>query len=321
MKGKSLSNGIARKKMTEDSGRSDSLMFGLTLPVSSMEGIRSCRMATSILLFPELVSFTDFYILALHASKHFGNSYADYDHQQETIFYPMRIPSSLRDALISACPKLKGEAFSRFLRKRFAACADREEGYRILVYAWTVKLVSAIMASEMTPGERSRLLHEDAFPGPGEFYSDLRKLLADPFAVQSGRIDVPVLNHVCADLTAYHRVNTLRSRYASMPKYVAYTPAKLQEVLGVFSCFLDTFPVLLGDPALSHQSASGEMSPLWWNARVWGGEILASLSYTAVAASSPSGFRVSGDPLFASIVSRALADLLSSIAGKKFGSS
>ena len=312
------SGSIRTRRVPKGGKRLESTMVGLTLPSSSMEKIQSYYLATSILLYPENVSFTDFYIMALNSTRHFKESYVGYNYQEKTVFLPLRLPKALKESLC----KHNGweeKKFGEFVRARFIACNRLEEGYRVLTYVWMVKLMTVIFGEEITSIERNKVLYEDYFPGPLELYSSLYELFEPNFLLHPYRFDEPIIRKTCEILNAYKDERRATQQISPRTKSTVYEEQRLQDILAVFTNFLLTFPLLLGDPAVMYQPNISDVGGrLWQKSQEWGGEALASISQMYVSSLSANGFKGIrwNDPLLREIHQN-IRDILNSIINEK----
>ena len=310
-----LSSGVIRMKKGPKKGdRLESQKVGLTLPLSSMERIQSYYLASSILLRPVDISFIDFSIMALNCTKHLSFGRVSYDILEKTTFYSLRLPLPLRRKL-SSYHNISEKSFGDFVRSRFIACNSINEGYHILAYVWTVKLIMAILENDLSPAERNKLLYEDDFPGPTALYHNLHKLLKGSFYTVPTAFDETILEETSEILNKYHEQRSTLSRGVTRPRATTYGKNWLEDLLGVFTYYLLMFPILLGDLSTQYQSSLGEKELRFWEkSREWGADALSSFTQILMASFSKDGFKATyWNTAILSSIRQSILDILSSI--------
>ncbi len=263
--------------------RNSAPKIGLTLPISSLRKMEDIHLASSILLNPVSISFADFVIISLNSTKFKKREdYATYP-LEKTIFYPFKIPITLKQELIdSYIPK--GMPFNEFVKMTLVRCINRYEGYNILTYIWVIKLIKAIMGHDMTHEEGLKLFYEGSFPGPKELYDSLKDIFEHFHPGWDEEIDLGNLKKIRIILEKYHEERKISHEGYPQDSVAIYYEEFLSHILRTFLEYLLAFPVLLGDVPSQDMPDFKSESVLnsWYRVMDWGGGILSSTTQLAM---------------------------------------
>ncbi len=168
--------------------KSKEIRVGLTLSVKLLQNVKSLYYASSRLLFPYEISFSDFVNLILKASTYGIYPPAPQEENDETTFYSLRIPPDLKDIIVEpftsnnqgtnqeTWKELPPIDFNKFVKNQFLRSTTEEGKYLTLGYIWYLELILELLKKENVNEEP--ILRKGILPDAPNLYADLYSVLA-----------------------------------------------------------------------------------------------------------------------------------------------
>ncbi|MEM3448657.1 MAG: hypothetical protein QXP38_07240 [Nitrososphaerota archaeon] len=170
----------------------DIVRIGLTLPVKLLQKTKYLHLVSSMILFPYEISFSDFINLVLKASTYgvfpvrYGTtSETPVEDDGDTVFYPIRIPSELKDETIESLKvgesKIWKEIppidYNRYVKNQLLKVNTSEGTYTMLFYVWYLKVIFELLKKSGIDSET--VLKRGYLPDIPQLYGPLNEVLEE----------------------------------------------------------------------------------------------------------------------------------------------
>lgn len=247
----------------DNTDRRDSVTMrvGLTLPVSVVHRFKRLYLASSQILFPYEISYTDFVNLLLRASSYGIFPDLPKRAEEETIFYPARFSSDLKEEMLGSF-KQSGKGtwkepppidYNQFLKNQFLKCTTEEGALSMMSFIFYCKLVLDLLKKQDINDEE--LLSKGNLPRIPGFHDLLSKLtgafvIPEVTVVSLKKLKGKRLNQALA-ASIIQLQNDLSKEMAKLlskareDSKIAYTEEEVSEILRENRRLIDSFPILM----------------------------------------------------------------------------
>ncbi len=237
------------------------MRVGLTLPASVVHRFKRLYLASSLILFPYEISYTDFVNLLLRASSYEIFPDLPKSVEEETVFYPARFSSDLKEEILGSF-KQSGKGtwkeplpidYNQFLKNQFLKCTTEQGALSMMSFIFYCKLVLDLLKKQDINDEE--VLSKGNLPRIPEFHDLLSKLTRAFVAPEVAVVSLKKLKGKRLNQALAASINQLQNDLSKeMAKIlgkaredskITYAEEEVSEILRQNRKVIDSFPILM----------------------------------------------------------------------------
>lgn len=237
------------------------MRVGLTLPTSVVHRFKRLYLASSQILFPYEISYTDFVNLLLRASSYEIFPDLPKDAGEETIFYPARFSSDLKDELLDSFKQSDRKTwkdplpidYNQFLKNQFLKCTTDGGAISMMSFIFYCKVVLDLLEKQGINDEG--ILSKGKFPEIPKFHELLSRLISafvtpEATVVSLKKLKGRRLNQALASAINQLQIDLSTEMAKVLSKAredskITYTDKEVFEILSEDRKVIDSFPLLM----------------------------------------------------------------------------